>query len=192
MVHERRHCLLVLISQLGEFFPLSLPQNRKYEIASVSAIIERIIEGEVAVYVQTRWKSTGGYSETYEIPGGKIEAGEDVYVALRREVKEETGLEITKIKPEATTMVNGDAGQIGVAFVPFCGNLFYGSFVVGFVFVCEANGDINYQNVNEAKNPRWIKLGELKRMIEKEPESFFPYYLGALKYYVDQKEKGLI
>ena len=171
--------------------PLSVSEKPKYMIVSVSAIIERIIEGEVAIYVQTRWKSTGGYSGTFEIPGGKIEAGEDVYVALRREVKEETGLEITKIKPEANTMVKGDSGQTGVAFVPFCGNTFCGSSVIGFIFLCEANGEIDYRNVNEAKNPRWVKISELKRIIEEEPKSFFPYYLGALKYYVDQKEKGV-
>ena len=171
---------------------MSAAERPKYMIVSVSAIIERIIDGETAIYVQTRWKPTGGYSGTFEIPGGKIEAGEDVFTALKREVKEETGLEITKIKPETTTMVKGNGEQTGMAFTPFCGNTFHGSSVIGFIFRCEADGEIDYGKVNEAMNPRWIKISELKKIIEETPESIFPYYIGALKYYVDQRESGLI
>ena len=161
-------------------------------LATVAAIIERPVEGEMGVYIQTRWKPSVRSHGTFEIPGGRIEAGEDVYSALRREVEEETGLEITKISPESTTVVEGRFGQRGVAFTPFCGNMYYNGYVVGFVFVCETKGDIDEQKMHEAKDPRWVKFSQLKRMIEKEPNSFFTYHLGALKYYVGQKEKGLI
>lgn len=175
-----------------EVYKLGVTEGPKYMLATVSAIIERLIEGELRVYIQTRWEPNILSSGTFEIPGGRIEAGEDIYSALRREVEEETGLEITKIKPESTTIVEGRFGQKGVAFTPFCGIAYYGRGVVGYIFVCEAKGDIDEQKIHEAKDPRWVKLHELKRLIEEEPNSFFPYYLGALKYYIDQKEKGLI
>jgi 8-oxo-dGTP pyrophosphatase MutT (NUDIX family) len=171
---------------------LSAQERPRYMIVSVSAIIERGIEGETAIYVQTRWKPTGGFAGTFEIPGGKIEAGEDIFTALKREVREETGLEITKIKPSTNTTVKGCNELDCTAFTPFCGNAFSGSNVIGFIFRCEAEGDIDNSRVNEAMNPRWIKISELKKILEETPESVFPYYLGALKYYLEQKEKGLI
>lgn len=44
-------------------------------------------------------------SGKWEFPGGKIDAGEDIDVALRREVKEETGLTISPRRVVGTTEV---------------------------------------------------------------------------------------
>ena len=54
---------------------------------------------EVEIFLQTRWKPdvSPTYSGLLEIPAGGIDAYENVYDALRREVREECGLEITKI-----------------------------------------------------------------------------------------------
>ena len=63
----------------------------------VSVIIEREHAGEREVLVQTRWKPERDpqYSGTLEIPAGGIHAYENVYEAVRREVREETGLRVT-------------------------------------------------------------------------------------------------
>ena len=64
----------------------------------VGAIISR--DGKVLVLRRRQDDFLGGLDE---LPSGHVEHGEDVLAALRREVKEETGLEITRI--------NGLVGQ---------------------------------------------------------------------------------
>jgi len=169
-------------------------KERKFLGATVSAIIERFRNGQWEVLLQTRWKPEDDlkHSGLLEIPGGRVEVGEDVYTALKREVKEECGLEIQDIKPGKETQTKGKFDEVSIAFVPFCGEQHLGSNFVGFVFVCTARGELISKGVYDAKEPRWISLVELKRLVLKEPEKIYSYHLSALKYYVEQKEKGLI
>ncbi|MCX6706570.1 MAG: NUDIX domain-containing protein [Candidatus Woesearchaeota archaeon] len=39
------------------------------------------------------------YGSVWEIPGGRLEKGEDAFAGLKREVKEETGIEIEILNP---------------------------------------------------------------------------------------------
>ena len=73
----------------------------KFAIPCVAAIIEKIVNNEKYILIQTRQKEDGAETNgMLEIPAGKIREYENVFVALRREVKEETGLTITKILVE--------------------------------------------------------------------------------------------
>ncbi len=161
--------------------------------ATVSAIIERLFDGEWEVLLQIRWKpeEDAKYSGLLEIPGGRMEYGEDVYTTLKREVKEECGLNIESIKAGVDIKAEGKHGTISVAFVPFCGEQFLGSNYIGFIFVCTAKGELTQKGIYDAREPRWVKLSELKKILSKESEKIYPYHLSALKYYVEQKEKGL-
>lgn len=160
----------------------------------MSAIIERFKNNEWEVLLQTRWKpgEDSKHSGMLEIPGGRIELGEDVYDALKREVSEECGLTIESIKPGKEIVTEGKFGEVGLAFVPFCGERFIGSNYVGFVFVCSAEGRLRRKGLIDGKEPRWMPLAELKRLVQDEPEKLYSYHLSTLKYYVEQKEKGLI
>lgn len=162
--------------------------------ATASAIIERFNNGQWEILLQTRWKPDEDpkHSGLLEIPGGRIEGGEDALIALKREVKEECGLEIESIKPEKLTTSEGKLGEVSLAFVPFCGESFLGNNYVGFVFVCTAKGELARKGVHDAKQPRWVSLSDLKHLVDNEPEKIFSYHLSALKYYVEQKEKGLV
>ncbi len=169
-------------------------KERKFLGATVSAIIERFHEGHWEVLLQTRWKPEENLSHSglLEIPGGRIEVGEDVYSALEREVKEECGLEIESIKPGKENMTKGKFGEICFAFVPFCGERYLGSNYVGFAFLCTAKGELIEKGVYDAKEPRWVRFEDLKRLVEDEPEKIYSYHLSTLKYYVMQKENGQI
>ena len=76
--------------------------------------------------------------------------------------------------------------------MPFCGERHLSSNFVGFVFVCSATGELIKKGVYDAKEPRWIELSELKKMLLSEPEKFYAYHLSALKFYWAEKEKGNI
>jgi len=64
----------------------------KKVMAAVKALIES--NGKILVLKQDL-----GSHEVWDLPGGKVEYGEDPYDALRREVKEEVGMDIEIIKP---------------------------------------------------------------------------------------------
>jgi 8-oxo-dGTP pyrophosphatase MutT (NUDIX family) len=169
-------------------------KERKFLGATVSAIIERFRNNEWQVLLQTRWKpeEDAKHSGLLEIPGGRIELGEDVYEALKREIEEECGLVIESIKPGKQSVTKGKFGEVSVAFVPFCGERFLGSNYVGFVFVCSAEGTLRRKGLIDGKEPRWVSLAKLRKLLQDEPEKLYSYHLSALRYYVEQKEKGLI
>lgn len=79
---------------LVESLPKKSPPKKKIPIQVAIGILIR--EGKV--YVQKR-PSKGLMSGLWEFPGGKIEKGESPEAALRREVQEETGLCLTKVRP---------------------------------------------------------------------------------------------
>ena len=88
----------------------------------VSAIIEREHNGEKEMLVQTRWKPDRDplYSGTLEIPAGGMHVYENVYDAVKREVLEETGLQVTSFYPDIRTKIYAPKEDDCFAFVPFC------------------------------------------------------------------------
>lgn len=163
----------------------------KHVYCTVAAIIERVHDGELEVLLQTRWKSEDTlYSGLLEIPGGRIQVGEDIQTALRREVEEETGLQVEDLSPSVDLRLQGKYGKTSVMFVPFCGEQFLGSNYIGFVFICKATGKLLQKGIYDGKEPRWFKFSQLKKLLSEKPEEIFPYHLSALTYYAEQKEKA--
>ena len=79
----------------------------KFAIPCVAAIIEKIVNNEKYILIQTRQKEDGAETNgMLEVPAGKIREYENIFRALRREVKEETGLTITKILGEDRQISN--------------------------------------------------------------------------------------
>lgn len=159
--------------------------------AVVSAILEKIEDGKQYVFVQTRWKPQASptYLGVFEIPAGGIDGYENVYEAVKREVREETGLEITRfIDDVQTPVMQARPGDTSIAFKPFiCQQVLKtngGLPWVGFVFRCEVTGTITMQT-SEAKDPRWVTIDELDELITKTPEQIFSLQLATLRYYVD-------
>jgi len=65
--------------------------ENKYPIPTVGALIVNS-KGQILLAKSHKWKNR------FTIPGGKIEIGETIEEALKREIKEEVGLEIKPIK----------------------------------------------------------------------------------------------
>lgn len=158
--------------------------------AVVSAILEKVEDGERYIFMQTRWKpkASPDYLGMLEIPAGGIDGYESVYDAVHREVKEETGLDIVRFIDDAQTpIMHTRPGDASIAFKPFiCQQVLEtngGLPWVGFVFRCEVSGTITMQT-SEAKDPRWVSVSELKKILTTTPEKVFSLQFATLQYYL--------
>lgn len=157
----------------------------------VSAILFKKQGNEIKIFIQTRWKpkSSPTYSGMIEIPAGGIDSYENVYDALKREIKEETNLDIIRIIEDYRgDVVNPRENDKAFVFKPFiCQQVLEtnnGLPWIGFVFLCEVEGKVKI-NINEAKNPKWASVEELKKIIGKNTKNIFPLQLPVLKYFVE-------
>lgn len=160
-------------------------------IIFVSGILERMDGGVKKVFLQTRWKPkiSPRYSGLLEIPGGRIGSYENVFEAIVREVKEECGLKIIAFRNSfGGELFKVDKFEQTMIFQPFtCQQVLNkndGKLWFGFVFICEVKGEPKMRK-GETKDPQWVDLKELKKLLYEQPEKIFPHQYQALKYYVE-------
>lgn len=153
------------------------------------AIIERTVNGDLEIVIQTRNKT--GEPKSLELPGGRIEQYESLLMALIREVKEETGLDIVEIEGEETRV---DTTGIDPDFEVECIRPFSayqtinGSFdSVGVYFRCRVQGEL-LTSGDATKNPRWIKVNELRRMMNEDPLQFSSVDRAGIMFYLKSSE----
>ena len=127
------------------------------------AIIERLVDGKPEVIVQWRNKQGEG---CYEFPGGRINEFESFYDALRREVKEETGLDVTQITGRKDYMVNKEGWEIE-CFKPFTVYQTLKGDVdsMGAHFKCRVTGEPLSEG-DDTKYIKWIGLDELRNLVD--------------------------
>jgi len=156
----------------------------------VGGIIERTNSGEKEVLLQTRWKPERDpvYSGTFEFPAGVLDKPfENVFDALAREIKEEAGLTLKKIKGESKTKVFSPRGNdLSFGFRPFCctQQLKNGKPWIGFIFICEVEDEEPVAQKTEVKDIRWVKVSELREMFNKTPEKLLTLEIAAWEYYL--------
>ena len=160
----------------------------------VSALLERTHNGERQLFIQTHYKplASPNYLNTFEIPAGGVEPYENVYDSLKREVKEETGLDIvTIINDDSTGVLENRAGDASMAFRPFlCQQVLKSNGGLpwyGFVFLCEVTGEISMQE-EEAKDPQWISLKDLRDLVTNQPEKIFSLQYATIIKYLAERE----
>jgi A/G-specific adenine glycosylase len=73
-----------------------IPQLRTLGLAKIEAVVA-VIEKDGRILIQKR-PSRGLLADLWEFPGGKVERGESLTAALRREVREELGAEIKNVR----------------------------------------------------------------------------------------------
>lgn len=160
-----------------------------FAIPGTGGIIEKVEDNVTYLLIQERFKEDRPQENgLIEIPAGKIRAFENIYDCLRREIKEETGLEVTEIKGENESQVCDSNGYKVITYTPFSStqNL-QGTYpIMVQVFICTVIGNICAES-DEARNFRWIALKELDELLEKEEKNFYPMHIATLKKYLKSR-----
>ena len=157
----------------------------KFAVPCVAAIIEKIVNNEKYILIQTRQKEDGAETNgMLEVPAGKIREYENIFGALKREVKEETGLTITKILGEDRQVSNLIDGNEVISYTPYCvtQNLSGVYSIILNTFLCEAEGEL-LSETNESQNIHWMKIEDLKKILKNNPEKIFLLHINALQKY---------
>ena len=131
------------------------PQTKRFEeghppIATVGAAIFEA-KGRVLMIRTQKWSNLWG------IPGGKIKWGETSEEALRREVKEETNLDIKDIE---FVLVQDSIHSR---------EFYRDAHFVLLNFVCRCVGDTTVTLNDEAREYRWVEVGEALNMPINQP-----------------------
>lgn len=148
------------------------------------AIIERKGEGGIEILVQMRNKPYEG-NAFIELPGGRVEEFESLVDVLRREVQEETGLEVWYIEGQETRIETNGVNSNVECIRPYAAyQTLYGPVdSMGIYFRCLAQGQL-LDAGDEAMHPRWMAVSEIVRFLNDAPEQFSFVDRAGLAFYV--------
>lgn len=163
--------------------------QEKFTIPAVGGIVESEIKGEKAILMQTRKKDSIEGTGFFEIPAGKIREFENIFDCLRREIKEETGLDVIEIYGEkkASVVKNGEYKVVG--YEPFyCSQNTTGVYpIMVTTFICKVEGE-QLSASNESENIGFVTLTELRQQLTTNREQFYPMHIAALEKYLNTME----
>lgn len=155
-------------------------------VPNVNAVV--LNEDRDAMLLQRRDKVGEPVRGKFEIPGGRWRAGEAPEVAVRREVLEETGIEI--VDP-----ISG-IGRIDIAENRACGfahpvavvNGLEGSYPsLHVLFECVGVGEPVAQP-GETADPRWWPRGDVAALLRDAPDRFVDQTRAMLTVYFDRAD----
>ncbi|MCX8155736.1 MAG: NUDIX domain-containing protein [Verrucomicrobiae bacterium] len=140
---ELRQVLTQCDLRLGKYLA---EVNVVLPVATVGALIFHPVDRRVLMLRTHKWSNLWG------IPGGKIKGGERAEAALRREIREETGLEIGHIRFQLVQ----DCIQSPEFYRP--------AHFLLLNYVCEAQAPVAVKLNEEAQEYRWCTMEEALRL----------------------------
>ena len=166
--------------------PVPVSGNERIVVPNVAAIVFSD-ESRSELLLQRRDKDGEPVQGMLEIPAGRWAAGEDPWQALRREVADETGLQVERIDGELRRY-EAQSGRPFVATHPACVAVgvdgAYPALVIG--FACVASGTPRPQP-GETADPRWYPVAEV---LDLPPEGFTGPTLAILTEYFRPQSGG--
>jgi len=137
--------------------------------------------------VQERYKPYEGHT-LIELPGGRVEEFESLVAALRREVREETGLELSAIEGQETRIETNGMDANVECIRPFAAYQTLRGPVdsLGLYFLCTAEGQL-LERGDETRNLRWMPVSDLAWLMDNAPEQISFVDRAGLSFYLSRK-----
>lgn len=165
-----------------------------YCIPFVGAIIERKNnDGQIELLIQTRMQAgvKSIYNGTLEFAAGGLDKlYENVYEALAREIKEETGTDLIEVIDDSQTApVSLQNSDSVFGFRPYVcvQQLAEGRPWVGFIFRCRVSGTPQAQE-SETRDVHWVLAKDFYKIYRDTPEKIFSLEYPAWQYYFKEQE----
>lgn len=151
------------------------------------AIIEQETDEGIMIVVQVRNKPHEG-GKWLELPGGRVEEFESLVSALKREIREETGLEITHIEGISTRMETGSQDANVECLGPFAVYQTLEGPVdsMGVYFLCQATGQL-LATGDDTEDIQWLPVQRVVQRMKTNPEKFDWVDRAGLRYYLQHK-----
>ncbi|SCZ00826.1 NUDIX hydrolase [Alkaliphilus peptidifermentans] len=154
-----------------------------------AGIIEKNENGIDYILIQERVKENAPLENgLLEIPAGKIREFENIYNCLRREILEETGLNVLQIEGEDQSTIFEENGYRVLNYKPFASaqNIAGNYPIIVQAFICKVEGEI-IMKTNETRNIRWVSLKDLGNLITNDSKKIYPMHIDTLKCYLKFK-----
>jgi 8-oxo-dGTP pyrophosphatase MutT (NUDIX family) len=151
------------------------------------AIIEKEADGESMIVVQIRNKPHEG-GKWLELPGGRVEEFESLVSALKREVMEEAGLEITHVEGLSSRLETGSTDANVECLVPFAVYQTLKGPVdsMGVYFLCRAEGQLLAVG-DDTEDIQWMPVQQVAQWMKTNPEKFDWVDRAGLLFYLRYK-----
>jgi len=165
---------------------MTIEVPRAHQIfVNARAILWREINSGIEYVVQVRDRP--GQRQSLEFPGGTVEVHESLLTALRREVREETGLEVVEI--EGQVVEHSGMGSTVECLEPFAVYQTTRGFNgMGVYFRCRAKGVLLAEG-DGSRAIRWMPAAELASRITNDPDQFNAITAAVLNL---MRKKGLL
>lgn len=148
---------------------IEVPHDRQMFV-NARALIYRIQNDHIELVVQTRNRE--GQKAVTEFPGGTVETFEPLLEALKREVKEETGLELSVIEGQSTRLEQNINSITAECLSPYAIYQTTAGFNgMGAFFRCQATGTLCAEG-DGSTQVRWERLGTLLDKQVTNPDQF--------------------
>jgi len=148
------------------------------------AIIERQTLNGCEIVVQMRNKPHEG-GKWIELPGGRVEEYESLIGALKREVREETGLDLIEIEGEDTRLETASPDTNVECLAPFAVYQTIRGPVdsMGVYFRCKAKGQLLVVG-DDTESAQWVPVEKLRQWVATEPTMFSWIDRAGLNFYL--------
>ncbi|MDO8733253.1 MAG: NUDIX domain-containing protein [Actinomycetota bacterium] len=139
------------MAEVSASFIVSLAVTRRQGTSPNLLLQRRLVEQE--------------YWQTWELPQGHLEQGESVVEAARRELAEETGLELDELSVEYSA--EQSHGLIVEGVSPLSVAIASGSRIyLGICLSCEALGELRENSTEANDRQAWFDRSAVKRLLD--------------------------